>query len=103
MPTSFAPGGSPPTRATSRSGRSARAEQQQADQRLRVARLLDRLVEPRQRPRDDLDALVLVGLGARVRQPGREEQLDALVREARARVEPVQRLPPLGGLADLLG
>ena len=82
----------------------ARAQQQQADERLGVAGLLDRGVEVVQRPRDDLDALVLAGVGAaRVAQALGEVDVDGLVGEADRRVVGRQVLPAVGLLADLLG
>src|SRR3954452_9137463 len=55
------------------------------------------------RPADDLDAFVLVGLGSAIAQAGRVEDVDGLVRHARARHVRRDRLPLLGGLANLLG
>src|SRR4051794_7246385 len=81
----------------------AAAEQEQADDRLGVRRLGDGVVELLERPRDDLDALLLPGLGLRVREPGGQVEVDALVGEARRREEGVELLPVLRGLADLLG
>src|ERR1700710_2901679 len=90
-----------PSNATTLSAAAAQLEQ--PDQRLRVAHLVDQGVELGERARLDVDALVLVRLGLGVRQPGREIDDAALVREAGRGVVVVQQLPVLGRLADLLG
>src|SRR5437016_2657279 len=80
-------------------------EPEQRDQRFRVVALGDRIVEPVERPRDDLDPLVLVRLRGfcAVGQPGREVEPYPLVAEAGARVEGEDFLPSGRLLADLLG
>src|SRR3954464_12663594 len=90
----------PPAGATRRSESAAQLEQ--PDQRLRVLYLVDDRVELGERADLDVDALVLVGLRRRVRQPGREVDMADLVGEARRGEERVQVLPLRGGLADLL-
>src|SRR5919197_2122550 len=76
---------------------------QQPDQRLGVARGGDRPVEVAQRPADDLDALVVLGLGVLVAQAGRQEDVHGFVHHADRRDGLGDRLPVLGRLADLLG
>jgi hypothetical protein len=61
-------------------------------------------LEAVQRPRDDLDALLVVGwVDLAVVQPGGQEEVDLLVHHADAREERRQVLPLVGALADLLG
>src|SRR3954447_23495410 len=101
------PWGSPgrgrtPPRATPRSGQPA-AQLEQADQRLGVARLVDERVELGQRPRLDVDALVLLRRGLCAGELGGEVDVTLLVREAGRRVEGREVLPLRRGLADLLG
>src|SRR4051794_248095 len=76
---------------------------EQRDERLGVARGGDRAVEVVERPADDLDALVLVGVRRAVRQAGRVEDVDDLVGHPRARDVAQHGLPALRRLADLLG
>ena len=71
----FASGARRPCRCNrtgSRVSPSSSRKSEQSDQRLGVPALLDRAVELGQRPRHDLQALLLVGLGARVVEPGGE-------------------------------
>src|SRR6185503_8653140 len=92
-----------------RAGRAALAAGQfrlqagEPDDRLRVGRLGDQLLELGERAHVDVDALVLVHLRplVDVREPGREEQVDLLVGEAGRGVEAAERLPLGGLLADL--
>src|SRR4051794_33580111 len=79
------------------------AEPEQADEALGVAALGDQVVELRQRPRDDLDPLVLLGLRVLVVQIGGEVEMALLLREAGRCVEARQELPLVGALADLFG
>src|SRR5690348_17973469 len=51
------------------------------DQRLGVSRRIDRAVEVGQRPADDLDALVVLRLGACVAETGGVEEVDDLVHD----------------------
>src|SRR4051794_20108854 len=95
------PPAAPPAGATRRS--ESAAELEQPDQRLRVLDLVDDRVELGQRADLDVDALVLLGLGRRVRQPGGQVDVADLVGEAGRGEERVQVLPLRGGLADLLG
>src|SRR5919197_3370950 len=76
---------------------------QQPDQRLGVAGSGDRPVEVGQRPADDLDALVVLGLGLLVAQLAGQEDVNGLVHHADRRDELGDGLPVLGSLADLLG
>src|SRR3954453_4368944 len=78
------------------------AELEQPDQRLGVARLVDERVELGQRARLDVDALVLVRLGLRVREVRGEVDVALLIREPRRGVEGGEVLPLRRGLADLL-
>src|SRR6476646_2043964 len=55
-----------------------------------------------QRLLDDLDPLVLAALSGLREQPGRTEQVDALVGEPRARVVVERLLPALGAQPHLL-
>src|SRR3954453_20350224 len=71
---------------------------EQPDQRLGVAALRDRVLEVVQRPRDELDALVLTRVGLGVRQPGGELDMDLLVAHPDTRPERLQLLPVRGGL-----
>src|SRR5919204_5630539 len=75
---------------------------QEADQRLGVAGGGDRAVEVDQRPANDLDALVVLGLGPRVAEPGGQEDVHRLVHHTDRGDELGHALPVLGGLADLL-
>src|SRR3954451_25399701 len=79
------------------------AQLEQPDQRLGVARLVDERVELGERARLDVDALVLVRLGLRVREVRGEVDVALLIREARRGVEGGEVLPLRRGLADLLG
>src|SRR4051812_9497121 len=64
----------------------------------------DRAVEIVEGPCDELDALVLLDLGAAdVVQAGGEEDVDALVGEAGGAPVGLEVLPVVGGLSDLLG
>src|SRR5919108_2211811 len=88
-------------------------QHQQADQRLRVLAASDRAVEILERELDDLDPLAAsITTGRAVARPRinrhvielrGEEEPDALVGEAWARVEALQLPPVARGLADLLG
>src|SRR5215218_10937837 len=78
------------------------AQLEQPDQGLGVARLIDERVELGQRAGLDVDALVLVSLGRRVREIRGEVDVALLVREAGRGVEGGEVLPLRGGLADLL-
>src|SRR3954467_14688745 len=78
------------------------AQLEQPDQGLGVARLVDERVELGQRARLDVDALVLVRLGLRVREVRGEVDVALLIREARRGVEGGEVLPLRPGLADLL-
>jgi flagellar basal body-associated protein FliL len=79
------------------------AQPVQADERLRVARRGHRAVEVAQRPLDDLDALVLVGVRALLAEAGGVEDLDDLVGHPGRRDVAADRLPAGRRLADLLG
>src|SRR3954465_4737617 len=98
--------GSSPQRCGAPAGAMARsdppAQLEQPDQRLGVARLVDERVELGQRARLDVDALVLVRLGLRVREVRGEVDVALLIREARRGVEGGEVLPLRRGLADLL-
>src|SRR5437660_9790176 len=77
---------------------------QESDERLGILARSDRLIEPVQRPWNDLDPLVLVGLCVGcVGEVGRRVQPYALVREPGAGVERGDLLPALSLLADFLG
>src|SRR5215208_6430576 len=80
-----------------------RPQPQQTYERLRVAAVPDHAVELGQRHLDDLDALVLVRVGALVEQARGHEDVALLGREARRRIEARQMLPRARALADLLG
>jgi hypothetical protein len=70
----------------------------QADQRRRVGVAVDEAAEVGQRPGDELDALVAVGVGLpHLGQAGGQEDVDLLVGEARAR-EVRRRVDPGVGL-----
>src|SRR5262245_269701 len=75
---------------------------QQGDQRLGVPGRIDGAVEVAQRPADELDALVALGLGVGVAEPGRVEEVDDLVHDADRRDVVPDRLPRGRGLPDLL-
>src|SRR5947209_18379107 len=80
-------------------------EPEQRDQGLRVPAFGHRAGDVGARPADDLDALVLLGLGRlfAVAESGGQVQPDALVGEPGAGVE-AEELPPVRGpLAYLLG
>src|SRR5437660_9243008 len=77
---------------------------QERDQRLRVLAFVDRVVEFAERPGNDLDPLVLLGLSLRcLRELRGQVQPYALIAEAWARVEDLDLLPVGGLFADLLG
>src|SRR5262245_30921546 len=89
--------------ATRASAAQERAEPEEADERLRVAAVANRLVELGERRLDYLDALVLIGRGAFVVEVRGHEEMAFLVREAGRGVEARQVLPAVRALADLLG
>src|SRR5215210_6734977 len=99
------PGTGRPAGAIRRSAAQLRLQAREADDRLGVRRLRDQRLEVGQRPRLDVDPLVLVDLGllVGVGDSRRQEEVDLLVGEAGRGVEGAQRLPVLGLLADLLG
>src|SRR4051794_4264982 len=103
----FGRSGLPPAGATALaagSGASKLAEEEHPDEGLRVPAVGDRPVELRQRPGDDLQALLLLlGLGTRVVEVGGEVDDDLLLGEPRARVEALELTPFRGTLADFLG
>ena len=102
----FAAARAPPAGATQLFSAPRRCLQpREPDDRLRVGALGDQRLEVRQRADLDVDALVLVHLGALVDvgDAGGEEQVHDLVGEAGRRVEEPERLPLGGLLADLLG
>src|SRR5207302_3932263 len=76
---------------------------QQADQRLGILALADRLIQALQRPRDDLDALLLAAVSACREEVGRAKQMHALVAGAGTRVVGENRLPRARAAPDLLG
>src|SRR3954447_9603602 len=76
---------------------------QQGDQRLGVAGGGDGAVEVGERPADDLDALVVLGLGVRVAELRGVEEVDDLVHDPDRRDVVGDRLPDRGRSADLLG
>src|SRR5215204_6278446 len=78
-------------------------QHQQTDQRLPVLAAGDRGVDAIQGKLDDLDPLAVRGLARHVVELGGEEEPDALIGEAGARVEALQLAPVARGLADLLG
>src|SRR5215210_1448281 len=80
-----------------------RPQPQEADERLRVAAVADHAVQLGERHLHDLDALVLVCLGALVVEVGGHEDVALLVGEAGRGVEARQVLPRPCALADLLG
>ena len=82
-----------------------RRKPEQGDQRLGVLALRDRVVELVQRPRHDLDSLILLRLGrlVGVGDLRGEVQPYSLVAEPGAREEHEQLVPMTGTLADLLG
>src|SRR3954469_11145728 len=77
------------------------AKPEEADETLGVATLCDQVVQVRERPRNDLDSLVLARLGLLVVEAGCQIQVALLRREAGRRVEASQVLPLFGALADL--
>ena len=79
-------------------------EPKQSDQRLPVTGRRDRAVDIRERPRHDLDVLILLGRrpSVRVGEACGREHREVLVAEAGSRVEVEQLAPVAGLLADLL-
>src|SRR5688500_3340886 len=94
--TAFDARGRAPARATRRSA--PVAQEQQADERLRVAATGDRRVQLGERNRLDVDPLALDLVARLVAQAGREEDVALLVGEAGRRVVRGQVLPLIGGL-----
>src|SRR5918996_3056302 len=78
-------------------------EPEQADERLGVAALPDHPVELGERNLDDLDPLLLGGIGGLVEEVGGEVDVALLVGEAGRGVEARQAPPGACPLADLLG
>src|SRR4051794_7456494 len=77
-------------------------QHQQPDQGLGVLAALDRSIEARERDLDDLNPLLRGLLPGHVIELGGQEEPDALIGEAGARIEAIQLAPVAGGLADLL-